>query len=110
MPRKMRQAALRSALTVKASEQNIVVLDDLSIAEPKTRLMAQALNKLVGENTALILIPDKSTSYEMVTRSTNNIPDAKILLASYVNIRDLLGFDKVVIPLQSLDVLSAHLG
>jgi large subunit ribosomal protein L4 len=110
MPRKMRQAALRSALSVKASEQNIVILDDLSISEPKTRLMAKALNSLVGENTALILIPDKSDSYELVMRSTNNIPDAKILLASYLNIRDLLGFDKVVIPLQTLDVLSAHLG
>jgi large subunit ribosomal protein L4 len=110
MPRKMRQAALRSALTVKASEQNIVILDDLSLSEPKTRLMAKALNNLVGEKTALILIPEKSDSYDVVTRSTNNIPDAKILLASYVNIRDLLGFDKVVIPLQTLDVLSAHLG
>ncbi|OGO41931.1 MAG: 50S ribosomal protein L4 [Chloroflexi bacterium RBG_19FT_COMBO_56_12] len=110
MPRKMRQAALRSALSVKASEQNIVVLDDLSLAEPKTRLMVKALSKLVGENTALILVPDKSAPYELVTRSTNNIPYAKILLASYLNIHDLLGFDKVVIPLQTLDVLSAHLG
>jgi large subunit ribosomal protein L4 len=110
MPRKMRQAALRSALSVKASEQGIVVLDDLKIAEPKTRLMASALNKLVGENTALILIPDKSASYELVVRSTNNIPYAKILLASYLNIRDLLVFDKVVIPLPALDVITAHLG
>lgn len=110
MPRKMRQAALRSALSVKASEQNIVVLDDLSLAEPKTRLMVKALSKLVGENSALILVPDKSAPYELVTRSTNNIPYAKILLASYLNIHDLLGFDKVVIPLQTLDVLSAHLG
>lgn len=110
MPRKMRQAALRSALSVKASEQNIVVLDDLNLAEPKTRLMVKVLDKLVGENSALILIPDKSESYELVMRSTNNIPYAKILLASYLNIRDLLGFDKVVIPLQTLDVLSTHLG
>ena len=110
MPRKMRQAALRSALSVKASEQNIVVLDELSLAEPKTRLMAKALSKLVGEKSALILVPEKSAAVELVARSTNNIPDAKILLASYVNIRDLLGFDKVVIPLQTLDVLSAHLG
>jgi large subunit ribosomal protein L4 len=110
MPRKMRQAALRSALSVKASEQNIVILDDLTLSEPKTRLMAKALNSLVGEKTALILIPDKAEAYETVTRSTNNIPDAKILLASYLNIRDLLGFDKVVMPLQTLDVLSAHLG
>ena len=110
MPRKMRMAALRSALTVKASEQKVVVLDELSLAEPKTRLMAKALSKLVGDNTALILIPEKSASYDLVTRSTNNIPDAKIILASYLNIRDLLGFDKVVIPLQTLDVLNAHLG
>jgi large subunit ribosomal protein L4 len=110
MPRKMRQAALRSALSVKASEQNIVVLDDLTLTEPKTRLMAKALSKLVGENTALILIPEKSASYELVTRSTNNIPDAKTLLANYLNIRDLLGFDKVVIPMQALDVITAYLG
>ena len=110
MPRKMRMAALRSALTVKASEQKVVVLDELSLAEPKTRLMAKALSKLVGDNTALILIPEKSAAYDLVTRSTNNIPDAKIILASYLNIRDLLGFDKVVIPLQTLDVLNAHLG
>ena len=110
MPRKMRMAALRSALTVKASEQKVVVLDELSLAEPKTRLMAKALSKLVGDNTALILIPEKSASYDLVTRSTNNIPDAKIILASYLNIRDLLGFDKVVIPLQTLDVLNTHLG
>jgi large subunit ribosomal protein L4 len=110
MPRKMRLAALRSALSVKASEQNIVVLDELTLAEPKTRLMAKALNTLVGDNTALILLPDKSASYELVTRSTNNIPDAKTLLANYLNIRDLLGFDKVVIPLQALDVITAHLG
>lgn len=110
MPRKMRQAALRSALTVKASEQDIVILDELSLAEPKTRLMAQALNKLVGKNSALILIPEKTTAYDLVARSTDNIPDAKILLASYLNIRDLLGFDKLVIPVQTLDVLNAHLG
>lgn len=110
MPQKMRQAALRSALTVKASEQNIVILDEMKLAEPRTRLMVQALNKLVGEASALILIPEKNDAYEVVMRSTNNIPDAKILLANYINIRDLLGFDKVIIPLQSLDVITAHLG
>src|SRR5512133_1036692 len=46
MPLKMRRAALRSALSVKAAESGIVVVDDLSIAEPKTRLMAQALGAL----------------------------------------------------------------
>ncbi len=110
MPRKMRRAALCSALTVKASEQNIVVLDELSLPEPKTRLMAQALSKLVGSASALILLPENGSDYEAVIRSTNNIPEAKTLLAGYLNIRDLLGFDKIVMPVKALDVLTAHLG
>ncbi len=110
MPRKMRQAALRSALSVKASEQNIVVLEELTLTEPKTRLMAQALNKLVGDASALVLIPEKNPDYDVVIRSTNNLPEAKILMANYLNIRDLLGFDKIVLPLKALDVITAHLG
>ena len=110
MPRKMRRAALCSALTVKASEQKIVVLDELSLPEPKTRLMAQALSKLVGSASALILLPENGSDYEAVIRSTNNIPEAKTLLAGYLNIRDLLGFDKIVMPVKTLDVLTAHLG
>ena len=109
MPRKMRQAALRSALSAKAAEASIVVVDELKLAEPKTRLMATALNALVGESSALVLVPEKG-AYEMVIRSTRNLPDAKILVAGYLNIRDLLVFDKIVMPLSSLDVISANLG
>ena len=109
MPRKMRQAALRSALSVKAAEASIVVVDELALQEPKTRLMASALNALVGGASALVLIPEKG-SYETVIRSTRNLPDAKILVAGYLNIRDLLVFEKVVMPLSSLDVISANLG
>jgi len=110
MPQKMRQAALRSALSVKASENSIVVVDDLNLTEAKTKLMAQVMTKLVGDETAVILIPVKNPAYETIIRSANNLPKTKTLLANYLNIRDLLNFDKVVLPLQSLDVISAHLG
>lgn len=109
MPQKMRRAALRSALSVKAAEANIVVVDKLEVSEPKTRLMAQALNRLVGESSALILIPEKA-EYEGVIRSSNNLPDAKVLLANYLNIRDLLQFDKVILPLSSVDKIAEQLG
>jgi len=109
MPKKMRQAALRSALSAKAAEAGIVVVDTLTVSEPKTRVMVRSLNSLVGENTALVLIPAKD-AYESVIRSTQNIPDAKILLANYLNIRDLMVFDKVVLPLASLDVITQNLG
>lgn len=110
MPRKMRRAALRSALSVKAAENNVVVIEALALTEPKTRLMAQALNALVGEATALILIPEKNLDYDIVVRSTNNLRDAKTLMASYLNIRDLLGYDKLVLPLPALERLVSFLG
>jgi large subunit ribosomal protein L4 len=109
MPRKMRQAALRSALSVKAAESMIVILDDLKISEPKTKIMAGALNTLVGTASALVLIPTMD-SYENIVRSTNNIPDAKILNANYLNIRDLMVFDKLVLPVSVLDLIKANLG
>jgi large subunit ribosomal protein L4 len=110
MPLKMRRAALRSALTVKATDAGIVLVDELILAEPKTRLMAESLSKLVGTSTALVIIPEKSTEYDMVLRATNNIADAKVLMAGYINVRDLLSFDKVVMPVKTLEVLETQLG
>lgn len=110
MPQKMRQAALRSALSVKAKENNIVVLDELVVAEAKTKVMAQAVSKLVGISTALIVIPQKSAEYDMVVRSADNLASAKTLLAGYLNVRDVLGYDKVILPMAALDVVAKHLG
>jgi len=110
MPKKMRRAALRSALSAKAAEAGIVVVDEVALNEPKTRLMSQALGKLVGESSALVLMPEKDQSYDTVMRSADNLADAKVLLAGYLNIRDLLGYDKVVLSLKTLDALKAHLG
>ena len=109
MPLKMRRAALRSALSVKAANAGLVLVDELALEEPKTRLMAKSLALLVGESSALILVPEKDDNYETVVRSTNNISDAKVLLANYVNIRDILGYDKVVMPVKALDVLKSFL-
>jgi large subunit ribosomal protein L4 len=110
MPKKMRQAALRSALSAKAADAGIVVVDGFDITEAKTRVMAEALSNLVGTSTALILMPVKDQNYDTVMRSADNIESAKVLLASYLNVRDVLSFDKVVLPLKTIDALVAHLG
>lgn len=110
MPKKMRQAALRSALSVKAAEAGIVIVDEISLSEMKTRLMAESLKNLVGKSTALVVLPEKDKAYDMVMRSTDNLADAKVLLAGYLNIRDLLGYDKLILSVKTLDALAAHLG
>jgi large subunit ribosomal protein L4 len=110
MPKKMRHAALRSALSAKAASEEIVILDVIKLDKPKTGLMAKALDGLVGDASALILLPEKDDDYEVVVRSTRNLPDAKTLLANYVNIRDLLTYDRLVLPLPALEVLESILG
>jgi large subunit ribosomal protein L4 len=110
MPKKMRQAALRSALSAKAAEAGIVVIDGFSLSEAKTRVMVDTLQKLVGQSTALVLLSEKDDDYRMVTRTANNLADTKVLLAGYLNIRDLFGYDKLILPEKALDALVASLG
>jgi len=110
MPKKMRQAALRSALSAKAAEAGVVVVDEINFSEAKTRVAVSALRNLVGQSTVLVLLAEKDQTYETVMRSANNLADTKILLASYLNIRDLFGYDKVVLPEKVLDALVASLG
>lgn len=102
MPRKMRRAALRSALSAKAGSGDIIVLDQLTMALPKTKEMALLVDRLVGDHSALVIIPGRD---ENVERSARNLADVKALHAPYVNIRDLLGHDKLVISLDALGVL-----
>ncbi len=107
MPRKMRQSALRSALSAKAARSEIVVLDELKMAQPKTKEMADTLQRLVGASSALIILPGPD---EAVEKSVRNLPEAKILRAGYLNVRDLLGFDRLVLPLGAVEAIGAHLG
>jgi large subunit ribosomal protein L4 len=110
MPKKMRRAALRSALSVKALDQEIVLVDDLKIDEVKTRTMAESLKTVAGDTKVLLLIPDNSPAYEDVKRACANLTNVKTLLANYLNIRDLLSFDRVLIPVAALDVIESYLG
>ncbi len=107
MPRKMRRAALRSALTVKASQREIVVLDELVMPEMKTKEMAAMLTTLVGDSSALIVLPG---SDENVEKSVNNLASAKTLRANYLNVRDLLGYERVILPVAALEVIESYLG
>lgn len=110
MPRKMRQAAMRSALSVKASEQSVVVVDNMILPELKTRLMAQAMNSLAGESSVLVLIPEMNEQYDVIVRSANNLPDVKTLQTGYLNVRDILNYQKIVMPAAALDQIVTHLG
>ena len=107
MPRKMRRAALRSALSVKASRSEILVLNEFKAKQAKTQEMAAILKRLVGDASVLILLPERDAEVE---KSTRNLAGAETLLAQYLNVRDLLGFERVILPLGSIRVIESNLG
>jgi len=101
LPKKMNAAALRSALSAKAAADQIVVVDAYSFDAPKTKNMVQALRALgVPNDSILMVMQDKSTA---VVRSASNLPNVKTILSGYINIRDLLGYDKVLLSKDALE-------
>lgn len=108
MPKKMRRQAIRSALSALLRDEQLVFVQGLSMDAPKTKEMRTILNQLVGEDKkALVLLGDRNDN---VQRSVHNLANAKTLRASYLNIRDLLQYDKVIVPLDALDVIKSIWG
>jgi large subunit ribosomal protein L4 len=107
MPRKMRRAALCSALSCKALEDQIVVLDALEMAVPKTKGIVEVLENLGLTANVLILLPMKD---EVVELSARNLPHVKTLSASYLNVRDLLQYDQLLMSQDALQMVESILG
>ncbi|MGD2143686.1 MAG: 50S ribosomal protein L4 [Anaerolineae bacterium] len=107
MPRKMRRAALRAALSVKAKDDQIVVVDSLEMDVPKTKALASTLKSLGLDGSVLLLLAGPN---ETVEKSASNLAEVKVLNSNYLNIRDLLSHDKVLIPMDSLRVIERVLG
>jgi len=107
MPKKMRHLALKGGLTVKAQEGKILVLDGLEMEEPKTKEILTILGNLKVEDSVLILLPERNTNVE---RSARNIPGVKTLRANYLNLRDILSHDWLIMPLGALELIEGLLG
>ena len=91
--KKVKKLAIQSALSMKVADKDIIVLEDLALDQPKTKLMAGVLNKF-GVEKALVVTASKD---ETVVRASNNIAGIKTLAADCVNVYDLIVYDKLVI-------------
>ncbi|GIK29481.1 MAG: 50S ribosomal protein L4 [Chloroflexi bacterium] len=107
MPKKMVRAALRNALSAAVLDEQLVVVDKLSVSAPKTKEVSKVLDALVGSSSALVLLAERNENLE---RGIGNLDRAFYLRASYLNVRDLLTYDKVIVPLDALEVLTSWLG
>lgn len=107
MPKKMRRKAIRCALSALMQGNQLVFVDKLEMTAPKTKLMKQTLTTLTGSDDALVLI---TAGQSNVQRSVNNLENARALLVNFLNIRDLLQYNKVVVSLDALNVITSIWG
>lgn len=107
MPKKMQRLALRSALSAKVASGQMVVVDKVVIDEPKTKTAAKMLAALgVNEQSVLLVMAEKNVP---VWKSVHNLPQVKSLQSGYLNIRDLLGHDMLLLTKDAVDAIEAWL-
>lgn len=94
LPKKVRRLALKSALSSKVKEENLFVLEAITIDAPKTKEVVNILDGLKVEDKALIITSEKN---ETVERSANNLKNVKVLTVEGLNVLDLLTHDKLII-------------
>lgn len=94
IPKKVRRLALRSALSSKVQNGNIIVLDQLAMAEPKTKEFADVLDSLKVTKKALVVTAEADTA---VVRSARNIPGVTPTHADTLNVYDVLAHEKLII-------------
>lgn len=106
MPRKMRRLALRSGLTIKAAEGQVAVLEGFELEAPKTRAVSDLLMAIAGENGSkqgvLVVVGSQN---QPLMRSMANLPWARLLLASNLNLQDLFRYEVMVVTREGLEVL-----
>jgi len=110
MNRKMRRLALRSALSVKATDDQVIVIDELALEEPKTKEMVAVLERLGVETSVLILMDAASTEAANAELSARNLQYAKTVRPGNLSVRDVLGFDRLLLCREALEKVHELLG
>lgn len=106
VPKKVRRAALCSALSLRLQQGELVVLDDFSLSAPKTKEVVGTLSRL-GANKALVVTASENGNLHL---SIRNLQHAKYIRAEGVNVYDVLKYDRLVLTVDAAKALVARLG
>lgn len=99
IPKKVKRLALKSALSSKVSENELLVLDDLKLETIKTKEMSKILGNLNVDKSALVVLADKD---DIIYKSTRNIPSVKTALVNTINVYDILKHDKFIVTKEAV--------
>ena len=107
LPKKVRRLAIRSALSLKVKENDLIVLNDLTMDAPKTKEFVAVLNSLSVEKKTLVVLGEFN---ETVARSARNLQHVTLVTAAEVNVLDVVGNDKVIVTKPAIEKLEEVLG
>jgi large subunit ribosomal protein L4 len=107
LPKKAKRAALVDAIASKVAENKLIVIDNLNLAEPKTKLMSALLENLGVHENALVLIKDENKNLTLAAR---NIPTVKVLRMGNINVYDVLKYRYLLATQDALTVMQEVYG
>ena len=107
LPKKAKRAALVDAIASKVAENKLIVIDNLNLAEPKTKLMSALLENLGVQENALVLIKDENKNLTLAAR---NIPTVKVLRMGNINVYDVLKYRYLLTTQDALTVIQEVYG
>ena len=108
LPKKVRKAALRSALSLRLAEGDVTVVDSFSVADYKTREVVSVLDALSLGGTGVLIVIDEAD--EKLQRSARNIPGVTVLLVAGLNVYDVLRHKKLLLTQASVAAIESRLG
>lgn len=94
VPKKVKRLAMKSALSSKVLNNEIIVLENLNLEEPKTKEMVKILENIKASKKALIVLDEKNVN---VIKSARNIPNVETIFVNTLNVYDILKFDSFII-------------
>ena len=100
VPKKVKRLAMKSALSSKVAEKEIIVLDELKFEEPKTKEMIKVLNNIKADKKALIITASKD---ENVVKSAANIPGVKNALVGTLNVYEILNHNSFIVTKEAVE-------
>ena len=105
MPKKMRRLAIRSVLSVKARDEELLVISGLTELEPKTKAMIKLLESLPASQRSTLIVIGPGEDQNVIYRSAGNIENVKIIRAGYVNVHDVLTHARLLLTTEAVDTI-----
>ncbi len=103
MPRKQRRLAIKSVLSQKLIDKDLIVLDQLTMSAPKTKEFKSILDGLKVEGKVLVVSEDKNVQY-----SAKNLPNVKVITANGLNVEDVVNYDKLILTKEAVELIEKN--